>query len=272
MAILLVFDHDNVHTDIEKDYRGCYKKGYIVQVFEDGTPYVNPPAAPFLILQITGVTKAQVEEYQNDWRRTIDYTVVQRSISLDGWRLDIKATNPNPSGKGHIVLSDKKRDFFENWGASIVGIVNNAVRFDISISGVLRSRRFWNVRDISPVLFTELIYDQNTGIHRTQADYSAVPVPPRMTDQEFVESVSQRVMEHGGTVISNIGDVITFDIGRDVVIQQVREEIQHQVEDTICRRRMYLDPIYADQIIAAGRVLVATPAQVASYVRNRQAE
>ena len=270
MAILLVFDHDNVHTDSEKDYRGCYKKGYIVQVFEDGTPYVNPPAVPFLILQITGVTKAQVEEYQNDWRRTIEYTIVQRSIPLDGWRLDIKATNPNPSGKGHLTL-EKVQNYLENWGASVVGIVDHAVRFDIAISTILQSPNLWGV-DVSAIDFTELSYDEGTGVHRTLSDYNAVPIPPNITPQKFAENISQRVVEHGGTVISNAGGVITFDIGRDVVIQRVRSEVKEFTEDTICRRRIYLDPMVADQIIAAGRVMVATPAQVAPYVRNRQAE
>jgi len=270
MAILLVFDHDNIHTDTEKDYRGCYKKGYIVQVFEDGTPYVNPPAPPFLVLQITGVTKAQVEEYQKDWRRTIDYTVVQRSIPLDGWRLDIKVTNPNLSGKGHLTL-EKVQNYLENWGASIVGVVDNAVRFDIAISRILRSQRFWGA-NVSLVVFAELSYDEGTGVHRTRADYSAVPMPEGTTPQKFEEIISQRVEEHGGTVISNTGGIIIFDIGRDVVIQRVRDEVQQRVEDTICRRRLYLAPTFADQIIAAGRVLVATPAQVAPYIRNRQAE
>ena len=270
MAILLVFDHDNTHADPEKEYRGCYKKGYIVQVFEDGTPYVNPPAPPFLILQITGITQAQVEEYQKDWCRIIDYTVIQRSVPLDGWRLDIKATNPNPSGKGRLTV-EKVQNYLENWGASIVGLVDNAVRFDIAISTILRSQNFWGV-DVSLIVFAELSYDEGTGVHRIRADYSAVPVPEGMTDQKFEESIARSVEEHGGTVISNTGGIITFDIGRDVVIQQVRDEVKQLTEDTICRRRMYLDPAFVDQIIAAGRVMVATPAQVAPYFRNRQEE
>lgn len=46
-----------------KDLRGCYKLGDVVQVFEDGTPFVNPPAPPFYIVEITGLSKALAEKY-----------------------------------------------------------------------------------------------------------------------------------------------------------------------------------------------------------------
>ena len=39
MAKLLVYDKDNFHADPDKEYRGSYKKGYIVEVFEDSKPH-----------------------------------------------------------------------------------------------------------------------------------------------------------------------------------------------------------------------------------------
>ena len=63
MAILVIFGRNNIHADPVKDARGCWKLGDVVDVFEDDKSVVRPPAAPFYIVKITGVTKAQVKKY-----------------------------------------------------------------------------------------------------------------------------------------------------------------------------------------------------------------
>ena len=270
MAKLLVYDKDNFHTDSEKEYRGCYKKGYIVEVHEDTKPHVSPLQPPFLILQITDRTKAQVEQYMYQWDRVADYAVIARDVPLDGWRLDLVTINPNPSGKGHITQV-MVQGYLEGWGATIIGMSGNAVRFDITIGAILRSGHFWGA-NVGLIVFNELSYDEGTGVHRTEANYGAVPVPPKTTLDTFEAGFARRVEEVEGTVISNTGGVIVFDIGRDAVIQRVRDEVKLSVADVICRRKVYLDPAYADTIIAAGRELVATAAEVAPFIRDRETE
>lgn len=74
MPILLIKDRDATHWNPEKDLRGCYKRGDIVEVFDDSRygretlpgsgVYVvdpvfiaeNPIAPPFYIVKVTGVT------------------------------------------------------------------------------------------------------------------------------------------------------------------------------------------------------------------------
>ena len=62
MAIFLIKDRDATHADPAKD-RLCYKRGDVVEVFEDTKPLVLPPQPPFVIVKIAGVTKAQAEKY-----------------------------------------------------------------------------------------------------------------------------------------------------------------------------------------------------------------
>lgn len=65
MAILVLIDRDATHENAEKDARGCYKRGDIVAVHEDsahdGDLVRNPISAPWVLIKIAGVTKAQVE-------------------------------------------------------------------------------------------------------------------------------------------------------------------------------------------------------------------
>jgi len=271
MAKLLVYDKDNFHADPDKEYRGCYKKGYIVEVFEDSKPHVNPPQPPFLILQLTDRTKAQVESYMNQWERIVDYAQIARDVPNDGWRLDLETTNPNPSGKGHITLA-KAQNYLENWNAINISKVGNAVRFDISIYNILTSQNFWGTDKVNLVIFNELAYDEGTGVHQVSANYGALPVPQGTTLDQFENNMASRVTEVGGIVITNTGGVITFDIGRDAVIQKAKDDVKRMMQDTICRRHLYLDPTYADTIISAGRELVATAAEVAPFIRDRVTE
>ena len=62
MAIFLIKDRDATHVDAAKDLC-CYKRGDVVQVFDDDTPCVIPPAPPFVIVKIAGPTKTQAEKY-----------------------------------------------------------------------------------------------------------------------------------------------------------------------------------------------------------------
>lgn len=63
MAIFLLMDRDHTHPDPVKDARGSYKKGMIVQVFEDTQPCVIPPAEPFYIVKVTGLSMADALVY-----------------------------------------------------------------------------------------------------------------------------------------------------------------------------------------------------------------
>lgn len=71
MAILVIFGRNNTHSDPVKDQRGCWKLGDVVDVFEDDKPVVRPPAPPFYIVKISGVTKTQVEKYLAPETRTV---------------------------------------------------------------------------------------------------------------------------------------------------------------------------------------------------------
>ena len=91
MAILLIIDEDHHHKDPEKDARGCYKRGMVVQCFEDGTPCVKEPLPPFVIVNVPGVSKADAEaKYMAAETKTVEIdkepveeTVRRRSTALD---------------------------------------------------------------------------------------------------------------------------------------------------------------------------------------------
>lgn len=87
MCTLLVFAaNDNTHADETKDLRGCWKRGMIVSVVDDGVCTESPSAGSKLaFVHITGLEVAQVKKYleQTETRRRaykIDWTTLPTTI------------------------------------------------------------------------------------------------------------------------------------------------------------------------------------------------
>ena len=71
MALFLVYDRNNTHSDLEKEVRGSYKMGDIVEVLDDskhdGDIITNPISPPFYLVKIIGVTKEQAQHYMEPY-------------------------------------------------------------------------------------------------------------------------------------------------------------------------------------------------------------
>lgn len=67
MALFLIMAENHTHADLLKEARGCYKRGDIVEVLDDskhdGDLVKNPIMPPWILVRITGVTKAQALKY-----------------------------------------------------------------------------------------------------------------------------------------------------------------------------------------------------------------
>ena len=114
MAILLIYDRDNTHKNPEKAARGCYKRGMVVQVFEDGTPCVKEPLPPFVIVNVPGVSKADAEaKYMAAETKTVevDKEPVEETVRRRSTALDLTAVSVSVKesvGEKRVVTLDAK--------------------------------------------------------------------------------------------------------------------------------------------------------------------
>lgn len=63
MADILIKAVDVTHSDPIKDARGCYKRGDVVEAFEDGKIQDPFPGSPFVLVRVTGLSKAVADKY-----------------------------------------------------------------------------------------------------------------------------------------------------------------------------------------------------------------
>ena len=120
MALLLVMAENHTHTDSEKEQRGCYKRGDIVAVYDDdkhdGDLVANPIQPPFVLIRVTGVTAAQVQQYIQPERDAQMRPVRRRLFRI---RVD-----DLPAG---VIAQLQANRYFETTAAAVRQFIRNKV-------------------------------------------------------------------------------------------------------------------------------------------------
>lgn len=89
MAELLVKAVDATHADPEKDRRGCYKRGDVVVVREDGHAWGRKEGAPkFRVVKVPGVPAARLRYLEASEEAVDHFTgeltpTTRRALALD---------------------------------------------------------------------------------------------------------------------------------------------------------------------------------------------
>lgn len=109
MALFLIMGVNHTHSDPEKDARGCYKLGDIVEVLDDskhdGDLVKNPIAPPFYLVRITGVTKAQAEKYMRPYIQP-GSEMTENPVTLRRRQFNVEVANI-PSGIRDQLLTNR---------------------------------------------------------------------------------------------------------------------------------------------------------------------
>ena len=137
---------------------------------------------------------------------------------------------------------------------------SNEVVFDVTIYNALQSEAFYDI-DMAGVVFSELSYDQGTGVHRVQANYAALNNNPTYVERWF--------MHQGMDVVCHTGKVSVFDATRGVVRGLFEENIRKLARKMVERRRYYFGNAVVNNIITNGGTLETDQATVLSHLKDK---
>jgi len=121
MADFLIMAKDKTHTDPDKDAR-CYKRGDIVEVFEHGKMQTPPVGSPFVLVRVTGITKAQADQYMEEDKEAFitpklepDYIMVRRRVyHIDYTLLPLAIINKLRDGRFIEISLLQAKNFIRN--------------------------------------------------------------------------------------------------------------------------------------------------------------
>ncbi len=267
MSELIFRAVDNVHTDPAKDKVGSYKKGYPVDVLDDGVDpgkEVIPPN--FIRISCPELSTAAARTYFQMWARRISYSIVAHNVALDGYRVRVKNdTNSfNVSGLGKLSRADIET-LLTNWNVTVFSIADNEVILDVSIYNTIISGGFVR-RNRTGIVFSEVNYVKATGEHRVEIDFSATA--------HTVDAIEGALTDRGGTFI--ITDVPTkktqVTFGRDDVFQALKRDIEFKANRVECLRRFYISAADVDFVLAKGGHITLTKAQLLSKFIDKLSE
>lgn len=243
---------------IMKDDRPPHYKGDIVEVRASGTPFGGREPEAFVLVEVPDVPMTAYEHYNNAWERIIDFSIVAQDAAQDGYRIRLFSTLT--AGELGVITKDHVEAFIASWGGSVYSWASNEVVFDIRIYDALVSTAFWEI-DISNVVFSELSYDQGTGIHRIQANYNALGNNPTY--------IERYVRGKNLNIISHADKVLVYDADRNIVRDHFQNDIKEKSKSTIVRRRYYVNPGVVDFIIPQGGRITTDEATMLSYLRDK---
>jgi hypothetical protein len=118
--------------------------------------------------------------------------------------------------------------------------------------------------DISQVVFSEISYDQTTGVHRVQADYSVIAPNPT--------SVERHVSRMGLTIISHGDRVLTYDADSSTCAAILKRQLQGYTRKIVARRRYHIAESVVDTIINNGGYMAVDESTMLNYVKDKASE
>jgi hypothetical protein len=250
---------------IAKSSRGVVEKGDIWEVRHHDSPLSPKEAESYIFLKIPDRLMIQLDSYQARWFIALEWEVVAHQASTDGYRIRAWCKTASAGGVGSLTRA-MVENYLDNWNAIVQSAQANEVVFDFSIYGLVTSNHFWNAAkiDVPKTVWTELDYDEVTGIHRVSGDYSALGNNPAFIERRIHQAIEDAV------IISHDSKVLVFEIRRTSVLAHFKKEIQTDFRKTKIKQRRYrLASAAVDNIIAQGGVVEYDFATVAAYLQDK---
>jgi len=250
-----------------KNTTSTVSRGDCIEARATGAPITAKELAAFSIVNVPNPLK-DIQDYGQRWFFELDYSVLSSNPAQD--RHTIRMSNPLANSTVDGItgkIRQRIENFLTNWNATSVAITQNQIDFDIDIYQAIISKRFWGdipTDKLAAVTFTELNYQQGTGIHQIQADYSGTGYNPT-----FVE---RQAMRQGVDVISNNGSVLVFDAPRSAVRAKFLDDVKYGSRDTVHKFRWYVGGGVMNNIDTAGGSIDTDLATLQSYMRDKVAD
>jgi hypothetical protein len=241
---ILIKNTDNVNANLsaEEQRSGLYLRGYPVLVKDiPHSGWGNAEGLPtFVHLLITDASAAQVQQYMDEYKRSLIFTVVNSNPVTDGWRIRLEVENLDVSEYAGINQNTVE-NYLNRWNAVVQSFTNVSVTFDVLIWDAIKSRGFWQVSSnhIAGLTLVEDSYDEATGEHIGIVDYTNFRT--NVNRNAIARKLKDKIEEVGATFISeNTGqDTITFSITAGQVRQRFLSVLKEEYDSAIWRRKFY---------------------------------
>lgn len=252
MAVEILVRAENVGNVLT----GLYGKGFPVVACKSPWNWGGEECPPkFVRVNIPDANEvADVNNVMQEWRRKTTYEILHFDVSVDFFRVRIFAdpaiSTSNPVAQ---VTVSEMQQFLLDWGAEKVEVedAEPGVLFEITAMDGVTSRGLFTFgeEDVN-VTYTEISYDQLSGIHTVELDYSN----SSLTEQTIMSILQQAQLE-----VKMIGaGICTFEAQREKMIKQLERQVAEKFDKMIARARYrFTDSLVDSALSGTGTVDLA---------------
>lgn len=247
MAVEILVRAENVGDILT----GLYGKGFPVVACKSPWNWGGEECPPkFIRVNVLDANEvADVNNVMQEWKRKTTYEILHFDASKDFFRVRIFAdpliSTSNPVAQ---VTVAEMQQFLLDWGAEKVEDASPGVLFEITAMDGITSRGLFTFgEEDANVTYTEIGYDQLSGIHTVELDYSA----SSLADQTIRNILSQVQLE-----VKTIGaGICTFEAQREKMIAQLERQVADKFNKMIARvRYRFTDSIVDTALLSNGTV------------------
>ena len=281
MAEFLFKRNDYIHADPEKDRRGVHKKTDFINWKPDGFSlfaHGNGPGsylADFVIVKVPGITfeEAEASDYRKAWKDDFDYEIVATRPNSGEYDIRIFELNPGATNINAIAgtKATRIRDYLIAWGCSGFSLSATDASFTFSLWDAVRSANFWDTPLIgTKVTFVLNSYSGATGI----GNITVTPIEGQwgtQTELQISQTITRKILERGGTVISQIYPTFVFEIERSDLLTRFRADVKRRMEQTYMRHQYGISSSDHDTLVAAGGIVTMGKAEFLGKLIDKMA-
>lgn len=214
------------------------------------------------LINITTGNYATMRPFVDSWQSKLDFTKTSLDTALDKWRVDVSMTNIDSSNRKGLTKFNVD-NYLDNWLITTSQFAANTVRFeekvyDIALSSAVLGSINQNALD--QITWSELLYDEQTGLHRIQGDYSATPFTPDQVAKAIVNV----------ELVSHENDIVVFEITRDELFTMFKNDGQDKFNAFLGKNRYRISNSAANFLAGQpARTIDQTKAEVESQLIDR---
>jgi len=281
MAEFLLKRNDYTHADPEKDRRGVHKKTDFINWKPDGFSdfsHGNGPGsylADFVIVKVPEISlsEAEASDHRKAWKDDFDYEIIATRPNSGEYDIRIFEFNPGATNANAIagVNATRIRDYLIAWGCSGFSLSATDATFTFSLWDAVRSANFWETPLIgTKVSFVLNSYSGATGI----GNIMVTPIEGQwgtQTELQISQTITRKILERGGTVISQIYPTFVFEIKRSDLLTRFRADVKRSMEQTYMRHQYGISQTDHDAIVSAGGIVTMTRAEFLGKLTDKMA-
>lgn len=304
MAVFMFKKYEYTHSDPEKDRREVHKKLDFGNFKPDGFLDFSHGNGPgdyldhFIFIQCPEISYAEAQAYNHrrPWKDDFDYEIVgnrpaQGEYDVRVFEKNIGASNQNAITGAKLI---KVKHYLDGWGCSNYSYTATDASFTFSLWNAVRSFRFWKAPLIATRIdFTLNSYTSASGLGDITATVieSGWPPMPRtgkagfdivptsvsgfteidIPELRITKQVSKRIVDNGGTIVSQSYPNFNFTITRATVLSKFKQDVKLRAQKYYMRHRFCISQADYDAVVAAGGIVTITKAQFLSKIIDKMA-